>query len=137
MDAGNDLLGWLERQAALIRSGDLSELDAAHVAEVLEDMASEIRSRTQAALRRSIVCLVRLERSPEDERRAAWSGELLECRSVLQERLAQSSSLEGELPELIKASWNQARQSLSMVAGLEDLPEDCPFEADALVGTDA
>jgi len=133
MVAHDDLLGWLESQATLLRSGDLAELDAEHVAEALEDMASEIRSRTQAALRRAMVCLVRLERSPEDERKAAWIEELLECQAVLQDRLGQSSSLEGEMPALIKASWRQARRSLAVMARIEDLPEGCPFSLDALL----
>lgn len=133
MVAHDDFLGWLESQATLLRSGDLTELDAEHVAEALEGMASEIRSRTQAALRRAMVCLVRLEKTPEDERRAAWTEELLECQAVLQDRMSQSSSLEGELPELIKASWRQARRSLAIMARIEDLPEGCPFSLDALL----
>lgn len=137
MVAHDDFLGWLESQAILLRSGDLAELDVDHIAEALEDMASEIRSRTQAALRRAMVCLVRLERSPEDERRAAWVEELLECQAVLQDRLGQSSSLEGELPELFKASWKQARRSLAVMARIEDLPEDCPFSLDALLDREA
>lgn len=137
MVAHDDFLGWLEGQAILLRSGNLAELDAEHVAEALEDMASEIRSRTQAALRRAMVCLVRLEKSPEDERKAAWIEELLECQAVLQDRLAQSSSLEGELPELIKASWKQARRSLAVMARIKDLPEDCPFSLDALLDREA
>ena len=137
MVAHDDFLGWLKDQAILLRSGDLAELDAEHVAEALEDMASEIRSRTQAALRRAMVCLVRLERSPEDERKAAWIEELLECQAVLQDRLGQSSSLEGELPELLKASWNQARRSLAIMARIDELPEDCPFSLDALLDREA
>ena len=137
MVAHDDFLGWLKGQAILLRSGDLAELDAEHVAEALEDMASEIRSRTQAALRRAMVCLVRLERSPEDERKAAWIEELLECEAVLLDRLGQSSSLEGELPELLKASWNQARRSLAIMARIDELPEDCPFSLDALLDREA
>ena len=68
---------------------------------------------------------------------AAWIEELLECQAVLQDRLAQSSSLEGELPELIKASWKQARRSLAVMARIKDLPEDCPFSLDALLDREA
>ena len=45
----SDEVAWLEQSASLIRQGQLSRLDVAHLAEYLEDMAKnerrEVRSR--------------------------------------------------------------------------------------------
>jgi len=100
---------WLHRQVAALRAGRLSDLDAANLAEFLEDMARRDRRELRSRLAVLLQHMLKFGAQPE---RAGWSSHqtVLTQQNELRDMLAGSPSLSQYLPELLPVAFEQARK---------------------------
>jgi hypothetical protein len=60
-----DLYSWAVEQAALLRSGRVTELDALNIAEELDDVGNEQYDKLESALRPILLHLLKWDHQPE------------------------------------------------------------------------
>ncbi len=109
---------WLHRQVAAPRAGRLSGLDAADLAEFLEDMARRDRRGLRCRL---AVLLQHMLKSGAQPGRGGWSWHhaVLTQQNELRDMLAGSPSLSQYVPDLMPVAFEQARK---LAAKETDLP---------------
>ena len=74
-----DLYSWAVRQAELLREGRLAEIDAAAIAEEIDDVGEEEYHRLESALRVLMLHLLKWDHQPE-RRSRSWTLSILEHR---------------------------------------------------------
>lgn len=122
-----DLIGWAQAQAALLRAGRLAEIDAEHVADEIEDVGAAQAVELQSSLRQILSRLINLQLSPSHDRRHAWIAELFELRALVETRAVNVPR--DRLTELFARAWPQARRAGT---GL-DVPAECPYTLDQVL----
>ena len=72
-----DFFAWAMKNAELIRQGRLSEIDAEHIAEELEDMGGSSKRELTNRLGVLLAHLLKWKYQPE-QRSSSWSGTIKE-----------------------------------------------------------
>ena len=127
-DYESDFVAWVERQAALMRAGQFSELDREHLLEELESMGSnehhELRSRLIVLLAHLLECRYQSQRKCR-----SWFSTLSEQRDQIALRLERSPSLRLYLDRYINAAYRSAVNRASLETGLakSEFPATPPF----------
>ena len=123
-----DLYAWLTGNAQLLRQGRLSEIDAEHIAEELEDMGKSERRAIESYLGVLILHLLKWHYQPL-LRGPSWQQSIDNARDAIDRRLQDSPSLRPRLSELIAARYGNVRKNAMRETGLplQTFPETCPF----------
>ncbi len=123
-----DLYAWLTGNAQLLRQGRLSEIDAEHIAEELEDMGKSERRAIESYLRVLILHLLKWQYQPS-LRGPSWQQSVDNARDEIERRLQDSPSLRPRLSELIAVRYGNVRKNAMRETGLplQTFPETCPF----------
>jgi len=129
----HDLCAWAEANAALLRSGCLSAIDTAHLAEELEDMGKSERRSLRGHLRNLLLHLLKWQFQPA-RRSRSWQLSILNARIEIADILADSPSLAPELPGMLDAAYGAARQTAAVETRLAigSLPIHCPYRIEEL-----
>lgn len=136
-DYESDFVAWVERQAALMRAGQFSELDRQHLLEELESMGSnehhELRSRLIALLAQLLKCRYQPQRKCR-----SWFSTLSEQRDQIALRLERSPSLRLYLDRYINPSYRSAVNRASLETGLAKsvFPSTPPFSQGEVLDND-
>lgn len=123
-----DFVAWVKRQAALMREGQVSELDRENLLEELEAMSSnvhhELRSRLIVLLAHLLKCKVQPQRQCK-----SWFSTLSEQRDQIALRLERSPCLRQYMDRYIKAAYRSAVTRASLETGLPKsaFPVTLPF----------
>jgi hypothetical protein len=133
-DYDRDFYAWLMTNAELLRQGRLSEIDAEHIAEELEDMGKSERRALESWLRVLILHLLKWQHQPT-LRGPSWQQSMDNARDENERRHVDSSSLRPRLGELVAARYPNARKNAMRETGLPlaTFPETCPFTLDQLL----
>jgi hypothetical protein len=123
-----DLHLWAAQQAALLREGRLSELDAMHIAEELDDVGSEIYQRLESALTVLLMHMLKWEFQP-DKRSRSWEATIREQRRRVEKLIRTNPSLKSKLAEALAEGYQNGRDRASGETDLpvETFPEACPY----------
>ncbi|WP_295384602.1 DUF29 domain-containing protein [uncultured Thiodictyon sp.] len=123
-----DLVAWALDNAALLRAGRLSEVDAQHLAEELEDLGKSERRSLGSHLRVLVTHLLKWQYQP-GLRGASWRLSVLNARAAIRGILADSPSLVPETPRHLDAVYHLARANAIGETGLPEasFPPDCPY----------
>ena len=123
-----DLVAWALDNAALLRAGRLSEVDAQHLAEELEDLGKTERRSLGSHLRVLVTHLLKWQYQP-GLRGASWRLSVLNARAAIRDILADSPSLVPEAPRQLEAVYQLARDNAIGETGLPEasFPADCPY----------
>jgi len=129
-----DYHAWLLESAALLREGQLPEVDLAQLAEELEDMGRSERRAIESYLKVLIVHLLKWQHQPE-RRGSSWQLSITNARDAISRRLHESPSLRPQLPEMVTERYPNARQHTALETGLapSELPQSCPFSVAQLL----
>lgn len=129
-----DLYAWAVANADLLRAGRITQIDAVHIAEELEDMGKSERRALGSDLRILIQHLLKWQYQPE-RRGTSWQLSILNARGEIEEILHDSPSLARQLPELVARGYPAAREAAALETrlALSVLPELCPFTAEQLL----
>lgn len=115
-----DFYGWALEQAALLRAGRLQDIDAAHVAEEIEDLGKSERRELTSRLAVLLTHLLKWQLQPE-RRGRSWSLTIAEQRDRVMDHLDDNPSLKSELPVILERAW---RSGLRGAQGETDLDLD-------------
>ena len=135
-----DFYAWTLRQAAMLRTGNLADVDVEHLAEEIEDLGREQRRAVRSQLRHLLVHLLKLSYSPATDPRPGWIGEIHHARAEIEDRLADSPSLAPHLAGLFVEAWPRARrQAINQLEAYDERPriqQSCPFTLEQALDDD-
>ena len=140
----DDILGWAEQQAALLRSLAGSSLnlpkglDLAHIAEEIEDVGKSEFYAVQSLIGQILIHLIKSASAISATPLRHWRSELLAFSSGLRKRYAPSMRARIDMDRLWQEALDQAAAELSIrhETLLPDLPDACPVEVEDLVAGD-
>ena len=128
VDYEEDFYAWTVEQARLLRSGELTSIDVANIAEEIESLG---RSDKRAIESRLTVLLMHLLKwqIQSKMRSQSWSGTILEQRRRIEKLLRESPSLRASVNEALAEAYSDAREAASNETGLPEtnFPIECPF----------
>jgi len=124
----HDFHAWLQQQLALLRAGNIKQIDFVHLAEEIEDMG---KSQRQVVASNLVVVLLHLlkYRFQPDQRSNGWRASLREHRRRLRRAFDDSPSLRRYAEEVFMECYQDAREQASDETGLPlaTFPVACPF----------
>ncbi len=128
-----DIVAWANEQAALLRSGQFSQLDIEHIADEVEDVGKSEQRELANRMGALLAHLLKWQAQPE-RRGKSWQGTLREQRRMIDRRLMKTPSLKNSLadPEWLQDAWSDARAKAFEETSIEDFPEVCPWSIDQI-----
>ncbi|TVR67192.1 MAG: DUF29 domain-containing protein [Candidatus Competibacteraceae bacterium] len=132
-----DFFLWTQQQAARLRQGRWSQIDAANLAEEIESMGKSDRRAIISHL--AIILRHLLEWCRQPERRGTrWRLSIRNGRQEIDWIVNDSPSLRRQLSELIESVYPMARENAADETGLalDVFPEQCPFTVEQVIGDD-
>ncbi len=132
-----DFHAWLFQTVDLLRQGRLAEIDAAHVAEELEDMGKRERRALESHIRNVTLHLLKW-RSQSDKRMPSWRKSIRNGRLEIQALLNDSPSLTRQTAQMLAHTYPAARADAVDETGLseEAFPTQCPFTVEQVLGAE-
>lgn len=129
-----DFYTWLKEQAALIRAGRFTELDAGNLAEEVEALARQEKRELGAHIASLIAHLLIYARVGGYTPRSIICDKRLRLRYMLKD----SPSLTAEKPDIGGVIYELARSKAARKTGLakEDFPRVCPWDYAQLLNGD-
>jgi len=112
-----DLYSWALHQAELLRAGRLSEIDAAAIAEEIDDVGEEQYDKLESALRVLMLHLLKWDHQPE-KRSRSWTASVREHRRRVLRQLQKNPGLRSRLNEAVGEAYQDARDEASSDMGL-------------------
>ena len=128
-----DFARWAFEQAALLRAGRLEGLDAANIAEELEDLGRHEFRVLASALRVLLIHALKWDHQPE-RRSRSWANTIAAQRLEAARSLRENPSLRPRIDEAIAHAYAMARLRASSETGLplRTFPPACPYDAAAV-----
>ena len=125
----DDLYSWAVRQSELLRAGRLSEIDAAAIAEEIDDVGEEQYDKLESALRVLILHLLKWDHQPSMRSRS-WTLTVREQRRRAERQLRKNPGLKSQVDEALEAAYEDARLEAANETGLSlrVFPVRRPFE---------
>ena len=132
-----DFFLWTQQQAARLRQGRWSQIDAANLAEEIESMGKSDRRAIISHLAIIILHLLKWRYQPE-RRGTSWRLSIRNGRQEIDWIVNDSPSLRRQLSELIESIYPMARENAADETGLalDVFPEQCPFTVEQVIGDD-
>ena len=132
-----DFYAWTQHQAALLRSGQLRELDVENLAEEIESMGRQERRELVNRLRVLMAHLLKWRFQP-DRRCASWEATIAVQRSDLDDLVADNPSLKPFLIEAFGKAYQSGRQLAIEETNLQPaiFPLEPPFDLDFVLTGD-
>jgi hypothetical protein len=123
-----DFYAWTLKQADLLRSGKLQELDIENLVDEVESLGRQERQELRNRLGVLIGHLLKWYYQP-DKRTKSWMATIIEQRDRISELLQENPSLKPYLSDAIASAF---KSGLALVVtetplGYKDLPSECPF----------
>lgn len=135
-----DFLLWTEQQAAVLRAGNLAELDLEGILEEIEDMGNAEKHALRSLISNILSHLLKMEFSTAAEPMTGWREEISEFRAQAEARMEDTPSLTHYVESLFQKAWPQARkvaeQSFKNHGEKVVLPKDCPYSLDQVLDYD-
>jgi hypothetical protein len=137
VDYEDDFFEWTVDQARLLRGGELSEIDAANIAEEIESMGLSDRRELRSRLIVLLTHLLKWAYQP-DARSSSWLGTIREQRLQIEFILEDSPSLRRIVAQILPRDFNHARQKAVDETELPEtiFPAKCPFTAEQILAED-
>ena len=132
-----DFYGWTQEQAALLRTGQLAELDTEHLIEEIESMGRSERRQMTHRLELLLMHLLKWHYQPEHREidGKSWLRTIREQRRKIPKLIRDNPSLKSLLDECIKDAYEDARFAASDETSLlvSIFPELCPYTLEQIL----
>ena len=124
-----DLYSWARRQAELLRAGRLSEIDAAAIAEEIDDVGEEQYDKLESALRVLILHLLKWDHQPSMRSRS-WTLTIREQRDAPSGSCERIRASNPRSTRRLEAAYEDARLEAANETGLplSIFPTRRPFD---------
>jgi len=134
VDYEDDFYAWTVEQARLLRLGELSEIDAANIAEEIESMGRSDRRAIESRLTVLLSHLLKWRAQPA-ARSTSWSGTIREQRRQIEKLVRESPSLRPFVEAALAEAYADAREDAAEEAGLPEtaFPAECPFSPEEVL----
>jgi len=133
----HDFFGWTREQAALLRSGNLSELDVEHLIEEIESMGRSERRQLTSRLELLLMHLLKWEHQSDRQEidGKSWLRTIREQRRKIPRLLRDNPSLHPLITACIRDAYEDARFGASDETGLSltVFPERCPYTPEQIL----
>lgn len=129
-----DFYLWIEQNVALLRAGDLTAIDAEHIAEELESMGKRDLRQLRSRLQVLVMHLLKWQYQPERQSKS-WLATIAHQRDAIEALLLDSPSLRGKLVQELEFVYVKAVQDACQETGLPEtiLPEVCALTLDEIL----
>ena len=133
----SDFFAWANRQARLLRAGQLEQADIEHIAEEIESMGKSELRELENRLALLFVHLLKWRFQPTLRGRS-WELTIKEQRRRLRRHLGQNPSLKSKLTQASEDAYGDAILESARQTGLaeEGFPPTCPFSNDQILDDD-
>lgn len=128
----SDFYAWTQRQSALLRTGQLADIDLEHLAEEIEDMGKSEKRTLESRLEILLMHLLKWQFQPA-YRGKSWRLTIKEQRIRLHEHLAENPSLKSHLAAGIDKAYRLAVLGAEKETGREDFPAVCPYGVEQIL----
>lgn len=130
----DDLYTWVGEQVALLRAGQLDQIDAAQVAEELDDVGSEQYDKLESALRVILMHMLKWDQQPE-YRTPSWVYSIREQRRRYAKVMKRNPGLKSRLEEALADAYESARLWAASETNLSprEFPAACPYGWDDIL----
>ncbi len=137
IDYERDFYGWCCEQAALLRQGQLQELDVDHLVEELESLGRSEKRELASRLEVLLAHLLKWQYQ-SDYRGASWRDTLKEQRIRTREVIDDNPSLQPQLSENVEKAYRLARFAAKKQTKLPlaTFPDSCPYSAEQILDDD-
>ena len=126
-----DFYAWTQDQAALLRAGQVSAIDLAHLAEEIEDMGKSEKRTLESRLEVLLMHLLKWQFQPALRSRS-WELTIKDQRRRLERHLKENPSLRARLDEVVADVSPSAAILAERETGLEVFPEACPYSIEQM-----
>ncbi len=132
-----DFYAWTQRQAALLRTEEFSEVDWNNLIEEIETLGRSERKEIKSRLVVLIMHLLKWQYQPELQSRS-WAATIAVQRDDLAALLADNPSLQAQLAEFVGSVYPRAVKRAVQETGLSatSFPARCPYEATQIMDDD-
>ena len=133
----SDVVAWAGEQAKFLRENRLANLDLEHLAEEIETMSASQRRELKNRLAVLLQHLLKWNFQP-NHRSRSWKATMLEQRTAIQDLLAESPSLRGQLETSFVSAYSSAVRLAATETGLdmEMFPPVCPYTQNDVLAED-
>lgn len=130
----DDLYTWVQEQVALLRAGRLSEVDAANVAEELDDVGKEQLFRLESSIAVLTMHLLKWDHQSK-KRSRSWELTINEQRRRVAKLLKKNPGLKSELEEAIADGYADGRDRALAETNLpyETFPVACSYSFEEMM----
>lgn len=132
-----DFYAWTVVQANLLRSGELSQVDAANVAEEIESLGRRDRRELADRLENLLAELLKWQ-VQAGERCGNWISRILQQRFDIGQIVEDSPSLRQFVASRLDGAYAKARERVIEELRLlqPDFPPECPFTPEQILSED-
>jgi hypothetical protein len=129
-----DVVAWANEQAALLRAGNLSAIDTAHIAEEIEDVGKSEQRELASRMAVLLAHLLKWQYQPE-RRGTSWQRTIKAQRKEIAYSLVESPSLKSKLMDSawLDVVWSKALALATSETGLDVFPETCAWPVDDIL----
>lgn len=129
-----DLFGWVEDQVALLKAGQIAEIDCENIADELGDVGNEQYDKLESATRVVLLHLLKWDHQPE-RRSRSWVGSIVEQRRRIARVLKKNPSLKPHTAEALAEGYEDARTDAAVETDMPKkvFPENCPYSWDEVL----
>lgn len=126
-----DFYAWTQHQAALLRAGDLKEVDLVNILEEIETLGRKEVSELRSRLRILSAHLLKQMYQPDKSTRS-WTTTILNQRIAIADHMDDNPSLKPKLANAFAKAYEDARELASAETGLalKIFPIRAPFSCD-------
>lgn len=124
-----DMHAWALEQAELLKAGRVDEIDAANIAEEIEDVAGREYDKLQSALAIILLHMLKWDHQPE-RRSRSWQNSIVEHRARADRQLRKFPSLKTRIGEAVEEGYEDARRWCQIETHIPevDFPLSCPYD---------
>lgn len=128
-----DFYGWTQEQAALLRSGRLTDLDIENLIEEVETMGRSEKRALESRLSVLLLHLLKWHYQPP-KRGNSWKYTIIEQRLKFQRVLKQNPGLKSEINTILTDAYEYALLKATHETGLraDIFPAQCPWTLEQL-----
>ena len=128
-----DFYAWANQQAALLRAGDLSAADIAHIAEEIESMGKTEKRELVSRLIVLLKHLLKWQFQPK-KRGASWEATIIVQRSAIEQHFEDNPSLVATADVAISRAYRDAMVEAAAETKLskKTFPTVCPWSLEQI-----
>jgi hypothetical protein len=125
----DDIYGWAQRQAGLLRAGRWAEIDTENLAEEIESVGRAEYDKLESALRVLLSHMLKWDYQPE-RRSRSWALTIREQRNRVKKSLRHNPSLKSLLDEVVAEAYGDAFLEAARETDLPlaTFPESNPYD---------